>query len=137
MIAQGVSPGFIGGIIAHRTALAQRPPAMSGCGARATAGPLPRTPPNKKSGHAPGCEGMVAWRRPLWSSGAYELLILLATLAKVPLAFLPRAVTAGTQTTMISASMTAYSTEVGPSSAFKKRTTGRTNRDNMASSSLC
>src|SRR5437867_802821 len=48
--------------------------------------------------------------------------ILLPTVPKVALALVPRAVIATRQTTMIRASMTAYSTAVGPSSAFKNST---------------
>jgi hypothetical protein len=44
-----------------------------------------------------------------------------ATLLKVLLALLPRAVTAEMQTTRMRASMTAYSTAVGPLSSFRKR----------------
>jgi len=49
-------------------------------------------------------------------------LILEPTRLKVLFAFVPIAVTAAMQTTMIKASMTAYSTAVGPSSAFRKFT---------------
>src|SRR3954469_13386373 len=45
---------------------------------------------------------------------------LVATLENVLFALLPRAVMAVMHTTMISASMTAYSTAVGPSSRFRK-----------------
>jgi hypothetical protein len=45
----------------------------------------------------------------------------------VLLAFEPKAVTAGMQTTMIRASMTAYSTAVGPSSRFTKLITAFAN----------
>src|SRR5438132_13524386 len=51
--------------------------------------------------------------------------ILLPTVPKVALAAVPRAVIATRQTTMIRASMTAYSTAVGPSSAFRNSTTIR------------
>src|SRR5919202_6772270 len=44
------------------------------------------------------------------------------TVVKVLLALVPRAVIAVMHTTMISASITAYSTAVGPSSAFRKFT---------------
>src|SRR5436190_13181273 len=44
------------------------------------------------------------------------------TVVKVLLALVPRAVIAVMQTTMIRASMTAYSTAVGPSSRFMKFT---------------
>src|SRR5262245_38106161 len=44
------------------------------------------------------------------------------TFPNVSLALLPRAVMAKMHTTMIRASMTAYSTAVGPSSFFRKRT---------------
>jgi len=45
------------------------------------------------------------------------------TVVKVVLAFWPTVVIAARQTTMIKASITAYSTAVGPSSAWKNRTT--------------
>ena len=45
-----------------------------------------------------------------------------ATLLNVLLAFDPRVVIAATHTTIIRASMTAYSTAVGPSSSFRNRT---------------
>src|SRR5207244_4492771 len=44
------------------------------------------------------------------------------TVVKVVLAFWPRVVIAARQTTMIKASMTAYSTAVGPSSRFMNST---------------
>src|SRR6516164_4793028 len=44
----------------------------------------------------------------------------LPTVVNVWLAFEPRVVMAAMQTTIMSASMTAYSTAVGPSSLFKK-----------------
>src|SRR5437764_13650678 len=47
---------------------------------------------------------------------------LVATLENVLLAFEPRVVMAAMQTTMMRASMTAYSTAVGPSSAFRNDT---------------
>src|SRR5277367_739428 len=57
-------------------------------------------------------------------SSAQELepltAVLRATLLKTALALEPRAVMAVMQTTTIRASMTAYSTAVGPSSAFMK-----------------
>src|SRR3954452_14096609 len=55
-----------------------------------------------------------------WSGPAHDAVepIVLLTLEKVLLALLPRAVMAVMQTTMIRASMTAYSTAVGPSSAW-------------------
>src|SRR5438105_12477545 len=49
--------------------------------------------------------------------------MVVATLVNVLLALVPRAVMAVMHTTMIRASMTAYSTAVGPSSRFKKLTT--------------
>src|SRR6267378_1144793 len=49
------------------------------------------------------------------------------TLENVLLALVPRAVMAVMHTTIIRASMTAYSTAVGPSSRFRKLTTGCTN----------
>src|SRR5258708_37345016 len=48
--------------------------------------------------------------------------MVVPTLEKVLLALLPRAVMAVMHTTMIRASMTAYSTAVGPSSFFRKLT---------------
>src|SRR5207244_1569728 len=62
--------------------------------------------------------------------------ILLPTVPKVALALVPRAVIATRQTTMIRASMTAYSTAVGPSSAFKNSTTNLVNRESMTFSFL-
>src|SRR5439155_7016071 len=47
---------------------------------------------------------------------------VLLTLVKVLLALLPRAVIAAMQTTTIRASMTAYSTAVGPLSSFRNLT---------------
>ena len=52
-------------------------------------------------------------------------------LVKVELAFEPSVVIAPMQTTMIRASITAYSTAVGPSSAFKKFMIEQAKRDNM------
>src|SRR5437868_4791086 len=53
----------------------------------------------------------------------------LSTVVNVALALLPRVVIAPMQTTMMRASMTAYSTAVGPSSDFKKfNTNGRSLR---------
>src|SRR5258707_1335916 len=54
-----------------------------------------------------------------------EAVVLMAppTEVNVLLAFVPRVVIAVRQTTTIRASMTAYSTAVGPSSRFKKSTT--------------
>jgi hypothetical protein len=54
---------------------------------------------------------------------AYEPASLLLTVVNVAFAFVPSAVIATRQTTMINANMTAYSTAVGPSSRFKKLTT--------------
>src|SRR5258708_12680925 len=51
-----------------------------------------------------------------------ETLMALPTFVKVPLALEPRVVIAVMQTTMIRASMTAYSTAVGPSSRFRNST---------------
>jgi hypothetical protein len=51
---------------------------------------------------------------------------LVATLLNVLLAFDPNVVMAAMQTTMMRASITAYSTAVGPSSFFRKLTTLRT-----------
>src|SRR5207244_9823446 len=56
---------------------------------------------------------------------AYEpevLPMVLPTEVKVLLALVPRVVMAAMHTTMIRASMTAYSTAVGPSSRFRNRT---------------
>src|SRR3954462_10337367 len=64
----------------------------------------------------------------LYCLGATQLEVppagaaLVATLENVLLAFEPRAVMAAMQTTMIRASMTAYSTAVGPSSFLRKLT---------------
>src|SRR5438477_229024 len=62
-----------------------------------------------------------------WSPPPRAQLEVLAmvelTLEKVLLALVPRAVMATMHTTMIRASMTAYSTAVGPSSRFRKFTT--------------
>src|SRR5438128_7912471 len=57
--------------------------------------------------------------------------ILLPTVVKVLLALLPSVVMAPMQTTIIRASMTAYSTAVGPSSRFKNSTA------NCASFRIC
>src|SRR5437870_13909749 len=54
-----------------------------------------------------------------------EELIAVPTEVNVVLAFLPRVVMAPMQTTMIRASMTAYSTAVGPSSRFRNRSAER------------
>src|SRR5262249_18052127 len=56
------------------------------------------------------------------AAGHEPTLTALPTRVKVPLALEPRAVMAAMQTTMINASMTAYSTAVGPSSRFRKST---------------
>src|SRR5215467_6057607 len=53
------------------------------------------------------------------------------TVVKVLLALVPRAVMATMHTTIIRANITAYSTAVGPSSCFRKRTTALDIRDNM------
>jgi hypothetical protein len=54
----------------------------------------------------------------------YELaLIAVPTEVKRAFALLPRVVMAATQTTMMRASITAYSTAVGPSSRLRKLTT--------------
>src|SRR5205085_4677968 len=61
---------------------------------------------------------------PWWSSrAAAQLPTAVPTVVNVELAFWPRAVMAPMQTTTIRASMTAYSTAVGPSSAFRNFTT--------------
>src|SRR5262245_45190158 len=57
--------------------------------------------------------------------------MLLPTLLNVELALPPRVVIAAMHTTMIRASITAYSTAVGPSSRFRKFTTHWGIRDNM------
>src|SRR5262245_61522263 len=59
--------------------------------------------------------------------GAYEPLIapFSATFSNVLLALLPNVVIAPMQTTMMSASMTAYSTAVGPSSFLRNLTSSR------------
>src|SRR3954449_2498696 len=54
--------------------------------------------------------------------------VTVATLENVLLAFDPRVVMAAMQTTMIRASMTAYSTAVGPSSFLRNATSLRVNR---------
>src|SRR5262249_3952623 len=73
-----------------------------------------RTSPSKQGGKsgraANGQEPTAAFR---------------AALAKVSLAFLPRRVMAAMQTTTMRASITAYSTAVGPSSPFKNHTAPR------------
>jgi hypothetical protein len=62
----------------------------------------------------------------------YELLLReLPTLVNVKFAFVPSVVIAPMHTTMIRASITAYSTAVGPSSLFKKSTIERARRENM------
>src|SRR5436305_1106504 len=53
------------------------------------------------------------------------------TVVKVWLALLPRAVMVPMQTTMIRASITAYSTAVGPSSAFRNATALRAKASSM------
>src|SRR5438874_2129132 len=61
--------------------------------------------------------------------------MVLLTWPKVALALVPSAVMAAMQTTMIRASITAYSTAVGPSSRFRKLTTDEARREkNMAHS---
>src|SRR5476651_1547951 len=57
---------------------------------------------------------------------------LAPTVVKVLLAFWPSVVMAARQTTIIRASMTAYSTAVGPSSRLQKSTTKFFIRDNIA-----
>src|SRR3954470_9761637 len=61
------------------------------------------------------------------SAGSWDQLLaaLSETLPNVLLAFEPRVVMAAMHTTMIRASMTAYSTAVGPSSFFRKATSFR------------
>src|SRR6266571_1728752 len=60
--------------------------------------------------------------------------MLLATLLKVELAFLPRVVMAAMQTTTIRASITAYSTAVGPSSRLTNWTAWRLSLRSMVTS---
>jgi len=62
---------------------------------------------------------------------------LFDTLVNFALAFVPTVVTAAMQTTTISASMTAYSTAVGPSSDARNRFTLLANLDIAHSFSLC
>src|SRR5947209_2862894 len=57
---------------------------------------------------------------------------LLPTVLKVALALVPMVVIAVMHTTMIRASMTAYSTAVGPSSRLTKLTTAWEKRDSIA-----
>src|SRR5207247_691581 len=84
---------------------------------------------SRKRKHTPECRTIKNPRR---SSGgwvnrcegaAYELPpTALPTVVNVVLALVPRAVIAVMQTTTIRASITAYSTAVGPSSHFRKLT---------------
>ena len=60
-----------------------------------------------------------------WSADHELLVSAPSTDVKVALALVPRVVMAVMQTTTIRASITAYSTAVGPSSACRKRTTAR------------
>src|SRR5579871_5849469 len=57
--------------------------------------------------------------------------MVVPTLLKVLLAFLPSVVIAAMHTTMINASITAYSTAVGPSSLARKSVTERVKRDSI------
>jgi hypothetical protein len=59
------------------------------------------------------------------ASGSHEAAPFNATFWKTSLAFWPKVVIAAMQTTMIRASITAYSTAVGPSSRRTKLTTQR------------
>src|SRR5438270_14036304 len=59
--------------------------------------------------------------------------MVLETLVKVLLALVPRAVMAVMHTTIMRASMTAYSTAVGPSSRLTKSTTAREKRESITS----
>ena len=61
------------------------------------------------------------------ASGGFDLASSRLVLVNVPLALVPRVVTAPMQTTMMRASMTAYSTAVGPSSRLMKLTTASVN----------
>src|SRR6266545_5211707 len=68
------------------------------------------------------------------SSPGYEPVVLpmvSLTEENVLLELVPRAVMAAMHTTTISASITAYSTAVGPSSRFRKFTTPRQSLENM------
>src|SRR5262249_34117063 len=69
-------------------------------------------------------------RRRAWAAQLDALLVLTAlpTVVKVALALVPSVVMAAMHTTMISASMTAYSTAVGPSSRFRNSTADWVNR---------
>src|SRR5438309_4589676 len=58
-----------------------------------------------------------------WHTQLAVAPMVLPTVVNVLLALLPRVVMAAMHTTMMSASMTAYSTAVGPSSRFRNRTT--------------
>jgi hypothetical protein len=62
---------------------------------------------------------------------AYEPPTAEDTLPKVSLALVPKAVIAAKQMTIIKASMTAYSTAVGPSSVLRKLTKAWAKRENM------
>src|SRR5438094_1911229 len=77
-------------------------------------------------------------RPPCRGSKTYEPAAPMAepTLPTVALALVPSAVIAIRQTTMIKASMTAYSTAVGPSSFFRNSTTSLVNRESMTFSFL-
>jgi len=58
--------------------------------------------------------------RSYWTASDYDA-IFVPTVVNVVLALVPKVVIAPMQTTMIRASITAYSTAVGPSSDFRKR----------------
>src|SRR6516162_4535526 len=81
-------------------------------------------PTETKKAHQHGCRGahlVISYGRESGASrqGAASLLL---TVVKVALALVPRAVMATRQTTMMRASITAYSTAVGPSSLFRNLT---------------
>jgi hypothetical protein len=86
--------------------------------------------PPKTGRRLAGLGGLSLWRA---GERLYEPAAPMAepTLPNVALALVPRAVIAIRQTTMIKASMTAYSTAVGPSSFFRNSTTCFANRESM------
>jgi hypothetical protein len=79
----------------------------------------PKCIARQAAGAAPGRVGTAETRQP---GNCYDALILLPTVVYVVFALLPRIVTAVMQAMMISASMTAYSTAVGPSSPLRNST---------------
>src|SRR5207237_1292078 len=97
---------FIGSILTLRGSLGVSPVRLFHAASRETSDPAARC-------------GL----RPLVGQAQLEVVLtLLPTYWKVLLALEPRALMAAMQTTMIRASMTAYSTAVGPSSAFRNFT---------------